>query len=313
MTEIIQDNPAPAPEPTLSHAARIVDGKVTDLRPQIPDSKPTADEGVIGTAHVHNGRPLARSQITPDSIVTVPMPGLESGQMEMTAADAERFGFLKWTPAGYENATPDATETAHTPDPETVERDEAEREKRSGVYQPEVFDPETEKAYQETIRGIPTSFTDRIAEAWIGGEEIGDQLAKDIAATMPGVEPETVRERVTRAVNMYGDQAYKAVADRYGVDAERWFQHVRQVMPKQLDKAMHLQATQRTTKGYDELMREYVANLDKINPKAALAIKSPGITVERRGNDIIVTTQSGQEMLWEQAVRFGFVKLKGHK
>lgn len=304
-----QSNPGPA---------RIRDGKFEDLSTRTVNSgddlAAALERGdIIGSAVSLSGSPLLPEEITLDSLVTVPLDGFPQG-VQMQARDAVRHGFLKKTATGYE--VPQAEGTQAEADPEAEAQATEEREDRSRVYQPEPLDGEAETEYQKAISGVHPSFAGPIAEAWMKGEEISDKLAEEIASTMPGVQPDEIRSRITKAVNLEAEKAQKVISEKYGVDAEAWFERVREVMPKQLDEAMRLQATQRTTKGYQKLMQEYVANLDQIDPGAALkavsAMKRPDVTAQVIDGEVIVKAKRGS-MPWRQALNAGLIRIRGIK
>lgn len=79
----------------------------------------------------------------------------------------------------------------------------------------------------------------------------------------------------------------------------------------QFTKAMEEQATKRTTDGYVALARDYLTNLDEVDPDAILeADLADGLEARREGDKIILRAATGQTFDWKTAVRAGIVTVK---
>ena len=140
--------------------------------------------------------------------------------------------------------------------------------------------------------------------------QVSDKLI-EATAQAHGVTPEAMTEQVGNVIEAFAAQAHQAIAEATGMDSETVVAWMREHHMDALKAAEFAHATKRSTTGYTELAKAYVADLATIDPEAILGATFPdGQSARRDGRGQIIITVDGQEFTWASAVRAGFVSLK---
>lgn len=309
MNEPINATPAPAPE-TIANQTQIPQDWTTGQEP-VPARNQIVKTGnraeaiargdVIGSARDAYGREQARGEVTLDSVITLP------NKMEVRVRDAEVLGFVRKGANGEYEATAQAAPQPTTPDP-AAQREALER---AGVYEAEPMAPEAETEYAGLSQGISPELNARIAREWIKGGGVSKQTLADVANTMGGDgNPEAAQARIDRVVNLLGDQAHAALTKR-GLNSAQVLEWADKNAKPALDRAMEIQATQRSTKAFEPVVASYLENLDTIAPEGLLKLKTgPDVRIYRSPNDGRILVQDRHATYpWKSAVRNGIVRL----
>lgn len=302
-------------QPT-SHRGRFVDGKVEDLSGHNAWSSDSIREEAIAQGDWVRTAGVAPSEMTPDTIVSVRVGGMVT---TMEARSAERLGAIRRGVHGYETIQQtqqqaQQTATPNQPNPEAEEAKVRELEDQSQVYRPSLMNQEAEAAYAKAIDGISPGYHAQLAEALTSGDGmVPEGLAKEIAATMPGVQPEEVQAKARAAIDLLADQVHTTLGNRHNTDGGELAARFRDVMPVEFKKAVNLLATQRSMRGFDALSQRYVEGLDKFEPNTVLRFNHNGWRGQRVEDEIRIVGPKGQVYSWAEALIRGVVKVNGHK
>lgn len=253
----------------------------------------------VATARSHTtGRALSPSEITGDSIVKV-------GSTEMTAKLAERLGFLTRDVGGYYRDAAAPADSVRQPDQQEQEQD---AEATSTV---ETLGEEAERDMSELCSTItPGALTKASSEVLADGE-ISDTTVRRIAAEN-GQPPEQVRQQLERVQAAFAVQAHKALAEASGLPGELAAQLLRDAAPRELKEAATQQFMQGNTAGLRALGER--ALLDFVGRCEAgefsteiIAAPESGLTIEKRGNIVLVSGPEIPTMPLRSAIRAGLV------
>lgn len=147
----------------------------------------------------------------------------------------------------------------------------------------------------EAIRGI------------VANGEI-DQQTLGRAATQLQIEPEQLQERLGSIMQAFEHQA-REVMSQGGVNADDVLEYARTHDRDGLNRAMHKQASGRSTKGYEALRVGYLASLGELYPDRALAADlGNGLKAHKGPNgDVRVNIPGMGEVSWRSAIE-GFAQ-----
>lgn len=119
------------------------------------------------------------------------------------------------------------------------------------------------------------------------------------------VEPEDVKELISKVAEKMGDQAVAALADVVpdGSAALEW---AKKNKPEEFARAYHEHLDTKSATAYRSLGVDYLAQLDRLDPQA---ISLPAAVPTRRLPDgRLLLTLDGMEMTWEAAVRNNLIR-----
>ena len=140
------------------------------------------------------------------------------------------------------------------------------------------------------------------------GEGIPETAVGRIASQM-GLEPgeamhraETIRAAFeTQALNTIGKSGFEAQ------DVVAWAWENR---PDLMKQAIYKQATERTTKGYDGVVKAYLGGLEKSSPQTILNAKLPsGMTAHQQQDGTIMVTTPQGNFSWSSLLRMGAISV----
>ena len=131
-----------------------------------------------------------------------------------------------------------------------------------------------------------------------------------MGAAAIGIEPEVLTGQVGTIVAAFEEQARAAMTKAIGIDAQNVLEWVWEHRADELNKAMVLQGTERSTAGYVALAQEFLENLADLHPDAVLgAASESGVTTGRDADGRITVTVNGVTHPWKTAVRLGLLKV----
>lgn len=141
--------------------------------------------------------------------------------------------------------------------------------------------------------------------------EISEQTMGQLASQLGG-HPSQVAAMIDQVRPSFEAQANRAVeAVAGGIDPQDVWSWAWEKNPKQIQAAMNSHISNRTTEAYKQLTRDYVANLDTINPDAILNAEVVGGKVERDAQGkVFFTLPNGRRVSWSEAVGTGIMKLE---
>jgi hypothetical protein len=130
-----------------------------------------------------------------------------------------------------------------------------------------------------------------------------------------GFQAEVARELVQGIRDSFEAQARTAVARMGLVDPDAVFAWAHQHAPKALVEAAKHHAFERNTRGYGDLVTDYLIDLERTDPAMVLgATFGEGVSVGRTSTGAIyVELPSGEQVSWAQAVRDGMVRGGGRR
>lgn len=238
------------------------------------------------------GRPLAPSEIKPDSIVTV-------GGQQMKAALAERLGLLTRDASGYRNVSAGATQAAPTSAPQNAQ--EARNDEGAASDTPALSDDvqATLRGYNEAAGGDTTKAALELLDA---GEITTGTLAK--IASARGVEPAQVLADAEQIEAGFRAQAQAVIGDETGETLAT----AAHLFPAEYDRAVRAQALQGDTSGFVALAQRVT---DHAIRNAQSLEAADGLTVRKVGAEYVVAGLDGVpgEIPVRQAVRLGLVSI----
>lgn len=219
--------------------------------------------------------------------------------------DALAAGFVHKNEDGSYSAGPGTF--GEKPDDKKADDDKADK---GDTGDGEAMSSEIEGTLNTLIEG--SSSDDQLAAVHqvAEGGEVSPELIASVAQEM-GIKPEDLQGQVGSVIDGFETQARDAMTKATGIDSQRILEWVWEHKMPELNKAMIEQGTQRSTAGYAALAREYLADLDTIDPDSILSANfSDDITARRDERGNVVITVNGQEHPWKSAVRAGLLSIK---
>ena len=227
---------------------------------------------------------------------------LQNG-MEMTIRSALEAGFISQDSEGSFKAGPVDSSAGQEKAPEDKDLDPAD----AGEFLPEA----DEAVMQELIDNTSAHDQVSIIQDITSGDGAMDPNTINRAASEAGMEPAQMEAKINSVGMAMLEQANQAVA-KHGVDPQAMWEHYNEPanLPK-LQAAVRKHAMTRSTASYGELAREYISNLDTIDPDAILSADFGGQGKAHRDDSgkIVVTDASGTTYTWKSAVKAGIIKL----
>jgi len=256
-----------------------------------------AKASVAATARSKLGSPIAPSQITPESLVTLP------NGMQVEARVAERAGFLTRNPQTGTYTDPFEIPAAANAD-QPQEQAQGEPQDGDAVALPAEAD---EAVLGRMIEATPPSEQIAVVEAIIDGEDLGEGVFERLAERT-GITPTEAAAAIGHIHSQMKAQA-DAITGECGLDPEAVYEWAWEHHPDRMRAAIRRHTGERSLKGYAELRDEYLRNLDKHDPEAAgESLDVSGISYRIVQGRIIISTPIG-EMSWTSAVKGGFLKV----
>lgn len=138
--------------------------------------------------------------------------------------------------------------------------------------------------------------------------EVNEASLGRIASRM-GIEPHEAHSRFESLRGAFEQQA-RAAFSSAGADPDSVIAWAWEHNPKAMQEAIKTQATQRSTKGYKEIAKGYMADLDQLDPNSILSAQFPeGVTARRDRSGKVYLNIKGMEVGWKEAHRRGLVKV----
>ena len=270
------------------HSDGTVQHETQDVVKGTTANMPT-DSKVFSQVRDRLGLPISEKEAGDDAIVTV--PGI--GTMSLASA----------IQAGFASRNDDGTFSKPAPGKPT------ETKETHPDLQRETVGDDAEKA-MDTFEKSVTLGTQIAAIHDIA--ETGDVSEVNLArlASEMRTEPGKVMEMMDTIRPAMEQQARAAIAEA-GVDPDEVFAWAAQAKEGKVRDAVKHHLTLRQTRGYKELAKEYVRNLDTINPDAILNAEfGNGVSARRDAQgQIILKDAQGREFEWQSAVLNGIVRL----
>jgi hypothetical protein len=175
---------------------------------------------------------------------------------------------------------------------------------------PEAVSPEVEKVITEVATGANPSDVLAVVNTLGKGQEPGEAELGRIASKM-GVEPEQVAEKFETVRSAMEGQALRSVGS-LGIDAQDIMTWGYENCPDVMKRAINQHATQRSTKGYQEVAKQFVENLDTIDPASILEAELPAGWSARIAGDrktVLLVSPEGREHSYRALAKAGKVKV----
>lgn len=258
---------------------------------------PPAGSGILATARNRTGSPIMDpSRITDDSILT-------HNGMEATAESWARMGVLTRGMDGRYSV------------PQASHQDQQQPTQGRPQEQPEE-DPAAEYAFDEdTERELGSYIGQPSMDTIHAISELVDtgSLSQETASRLAGREdPSAIIAKGQQFWNTFATQAGEVVS-AVGADPVEFREWAEANHKGRLRDAIMDHVHRRDVSGYQRLAKEFVANLDKINPDRILQAEfAHGITASMDSSGrVILRAPNGQQVEWRSAIRNGWVNLGG--
>lgn len=231
------------------------------------------------------GRPLAPSEVQPDSLVTV-------GGITMKAAQAERLGLLTKDVSGYRSAAQSAPTSA------TQHAQEATKEDPQATPAPTLSGDAAASLEALNAGGDDTM---KAATEYLDAGELSPTATARLAGRL-GIEPEQVQQHVANVAEGFHAQAVELVG---GAEV--------------LDLAYHIDPAQAARVARDHALKGDVSGYAALAAKVTEHVVTNAASVESVDGDIRVRTVSGRHLVsgagipgevdLRQAVKLGLVSV----
>ena len=231
---------------------------------------------------------------------------IEVNGMTMTAGVAASIGLLAKDANGYRPFGEGGTGVgvdATNPNTASGENAEGAEEQDSDTPAIERLNDVAEHIMTDIVQKVPASELHVAMDAMIDGE-LSDSLIGTVASNM-GILPEQARAQADHVKAAFEVQAIKAV-ERAGVpNGPAFFQWLSEAAPEAYKDAVRQHVMHGTTGHYDGFVTEYLIDLDRHDPQAALStVEAAGLQGEfdSSGRLLIKHDRLGH-VSWETFVR----------
>jgi len=238
--------------------------------------------------------PATRCRVAPDQVKDETILYFP-GRGEVTARDARALGWLSPTPS---SAQP--TPTGETPNRPA----DAPQEDTNPDLQGEAFtDATAEQGLTNIVNSTGGMEQMTAIQEIISTGEVGQNTLATLASQM-AIEPEQLQQQFAPVMQAFEQQA-RAVMSEGGLDSNDVVAWAQQHKPDMLQRAMHKQATMRSTSGYATLRQEYLESMADHSPSVALnADLGPGFSQRQDSKGrVIVRLPNGSEVEWRHAIK----------
>jgi len=252
--------------------------------------------GILSTARSTFGRPVAGTDVRPNSIVKV-------GGMETSVAAAVAAGLLQRNGDGSYSETGDGSQVSSQA-PQEPQQPQEQQQQDPAATKVEDLPQQLHEYAQDFCSRVDNVTVTSAVNALINGGDLSDNLVGQIAGQMQ-LEPGEVRGRTDQIRAAYTEQAYKMV----GEHAQAIFDYANAHEPRALQAATQKHVTQEDPRAYDEVVRSFWLNLDRYAPAAILsANNAKDVGARRESNGSITVELKGYpRMSWQAAVRAGLI------
>lgn len=212
----------------------------------------TTDPSNIMTSGRNNGMPVPAADWTDDTVI-------EYAGMTMRAGEAVMAGVLEKSRDGYRPVSTEGVRQA--------EQDQKNWEDDTPPI--ERLDDESETILTDMVDTVAATERHMAMDAMIDGE-LSDSIVGTVATHM-GILPEEARAKMDHVKAAFEEQAIRAV-ERTGIpDGRAFFEWLSETDPEGYRNAVRTHVMDGTVEQYAEPAFEYLATIDKHDPKAALA------------------------------------------
>lgn len=253
--------------------------------------------GITATGMLRGGRANVSGALSDDAMVSF-------HGVEMTVADGIRHGMFMRQPDG----TVTAARASSAEGDEDGEGGDDEGRPRGDFGEP-LADQNSEKMMAIANDLASDDTLSAVIKSAVETTELSEEAVAMLATDM-GIPQEQARVMTDHIRGQFVEQASDAIAI-YGVEPEDVANWAMEHHPTAFKAAIRNHLTTRTTNAWGDLAREFVAQLDTMDPKACLAATLPqGLTVRRNGDTIILSDAiAGWEMDWRSAWRQNLIKI----
>lgn len=261
-------------------------------------SAASAADDIFTTAVSETGVPVARDQISDDTLLTTP-DGIQT-----TARQLANAGVIAKNPDGSFTVGEQSIDSPQQA-PNTNRASEQEAASDEPNYQP--LSDEAEELIESTLGMVSDVDVAAALDDVVAIGALSDGVAERLAASMPGAEPEAIHQIFGSMSRVFHTQAADYVLKSTGADLNDVVDWAREHQPEKLKRAVLDQFHGRDLRGYRELAKEYTVALGRLDPQTALRSQvGPGCEVFQdptNKGQIMVRLPSGMTTTWENYLR----------
>ena len=283
----------------------------------------TTTKSVVETAQSASGGYRPPHMLRPSDTVEV-------DGMRTSVANAERMGLIKRDAAGgYVDAvasrpgvpspqsrTTGEEQSRRSPEPqrELSELEKVERE-LAGDYEPETLaDRNIESLNEAIINAVDAHIIERGLQEAVEYGEFSDQTIGEVATKL-GMTEDQALKAVEAMQSAYADQLSRGLSSAGLGDADlqqEFLGWLAETNPSEEKAARRALAERSTAKGYAKHVNAFVASLGKDDPHGAVeAARRSGVEARVVEGQAVLTLPGLGEMSWQNAIKNGFVRLRG--
>lgn len=247
----------------------------------------------IQRAVSETGSPRTGSDIDENSVVSI------TG-IPMKIKDAMRAGLIERTQDGGFEVAHQGSKSAQQSTTKAMENND---DGGMEALPPHIEDSITQVA-QRASQGDVLNVINSVAQDGKANEHAINRIASQL-----GLEPEEAHNRYEEIRSSMETQARRAVVNS-GADPDDVFNWAWANKPELMQQAIKTQATERTTKGYKQITKEYLANNTPYSPDDIVNAQFPeGVSARKLPNGEVALNIRGLEVGFKDAVRRGMLNI----
>ncbi|MGC5778331.1 hypothetical protein [Methylobacterium sp. NFXW15] len=261
------------------------------------DALPTGASGILASARTPWGSPCING-ITAKDVITI-------NGMEVSVGTAEMMGMVHKDVSGRYVETAGGVEQATAGADAENQRQERE-EQLEGLA-----DPKVEADLDDLCSAVSPSLQVAAVEEIISAGAV-DTTTLNRAASEAGIEPSEMQQRLDGVLKGFEAQALKAVVGFGSDDPQGFIEWAQQHRPNDLRAAGRTQVMERSTKGYEPMVREYIASMAEHDPESVMKAEfGGGITASKVRGQVLLNIPGRGQMTYRTALKAGLIRVSG--
>ena len=265
------------------------------------DSTPkTSADGVIQTARAPSGLLVSGADITDRSEVTI-----GGRQMEMRIAVSAGLVERRADGSAVLSEKARAILSGTRPD----QQDRQQKQPQEAPVKMDSLGEEAEAEVTQIAQAMRPAQVQAVVNQLAEGKDLPAMAGDAVARALGLADPAEGNAKIAAIREAFEAQAIDAV-NATGLDAQEVFHWAYRHAPAEMKNAILMHTGRRSTQGYEAVVREYTANLDKIDPAAVLGAEfGEGVKVRKSSDGSVVVDTPKGTMSWAFAVKKGVIKV----
>ncbi|ANY79174.1 hypothetical protein BB934_13915 [Microvirga ossetica] len=222
--------------------------------------------------------------------------------MEVTVAIAESQGLIEKDVSGRYVLVPDRPSqilAENTPQESPEDQGEA------------LSDAAVEADLAALVQASTSSTQFAILGQLVSDGEVNPNTMSRVSSEL-GIHPQEAEARLGKVVEGFKAQAISTFHQAGIEDADEFISWAQQHRPEDFKAAMRNHGVERSTRGYQPLVQEYLSTIADRDPEAILEAQlGSGITATKQGSTVILTIPGVGQVDYKTAVRERLITVRG--